>query len=234
VRQLLDGHGQVATADIAPSLQPYYDPSAPVHSFDLRKAAALLASAGFLPNASGVLMRCRPLCVPLKLTLWNVAGDYYGTWINRLLQRTWRRIGIVVQLNTEPASLIFGSTGPQFTRMPTGITYSWTNGNDPDDRFYWNSAFVPTSQSAVGGNGAVYFYRFQFQAAIDRLTAQGVMVTDPTRRIAVYAKVQTLLADQVPVIFLYWQNTLIVVPKSLRGFVSNAYAPLFAGIAAWQ
>jgi peptide/nickel transport system substrate-binding protein len=233
-RQVLQGHGRLARADAAPSAAPFYNPSLPARPFDLLRAAELLASAGFAPGAHGILQRCLPHCVQLKITLWSISGDYYGSAINEILRQTWQQIGIAVALRQAPAGQIFGPTGPQFTHDATGITYAWTNGGDPDDRFYWNSAFIPRTQSAAGGNDVAFFYPFTFQRQIDALTNQGVLTTDPRKRIAVYYKIQSLLADQVPVIFLFWQDVIVAAPRALQGIEPSAYMPLFANIATWR
>jgi peptide/nickel transport system substrate-binding protein len=234
LRLVPGGHGQLAAADTAPAAGPYYNPSVPTHPYDLLRAAEILASAGFVPGAHGILQRCRPHCEQLRITLWSIAEDYFGTRINQLLQQSWQRIGIAVALRTAPTARIFGPIGPQFTHDATGITYAWTNGGDPDDRFYWNSAFIPRTQSAAGGNDVAYFFPFAFQSRIDALTNQGVLTTDPLQRTMVYHKIQSLLANQVPVIFLYWQNVIIALPRDLHGVTPSAYAPLFANVESWH
>lgn len=241
VREVLLGHGQVAYADIAPSMQRYFDPGVPMHRYSPLRAAEILAADGFRPRPDGVLQRCvqtqrraPPSCIPLAITLWSIAGDYFGAQVNRLLAREWGAIGIQVALQTALAGEIFGPTGPQFSHQPTGITYGWTNTADPDDRFYWNSAYVPASPSAAGGNDVAYFFRFAFQGQIDSLTDAGVLETDPAKRRVIYGQIQRMLADQVPVIFLYWQDSITLVPAALRGFAPNPFAPLFWNVALWR
>jgi peptide/nickel transport system substrate-binding protein len=241
VREILLGHGQVATADIAPSLPGYYDPDVPVHRYSPLRAAEILAADGFQPRPDGVLQRCSQagrkaptICTPLSLTLWNIAGDYFGAQVNARLAREWGAIGIQVALQTALAGDIFGPNGPQFFREPTGITYGWTNTPDPDDRFYWNSAYIPASPTAAGGNDVAYFFRFSFQQQIDDLTDAGVLQTDPAKRRLIYDQIQRLLADEVPVIFLYWEDTITLVPATLQGFAPNPFSPLFWNVAQWR
>lgn len=235
VREILGGHGQVATGDIPPFL-PGYAPSARVHQYDPLRAAEILAANGFRPGPGGILQRCArgTGCAPLQIDLWSVAGDEAARRVNIRLAQEWQSIGVRVSVGSEPAPQLFGSTGPQFTPQATGITYGWTNGSDPDDRFYWNSAFIPASPSAVGGNDIAYFYRFTFQQEIDTLTDTGVGQTDPAKRRVVYTRIQALLADQVPAIFLYWPITIMAVPVALRAFAPSPYAQLFWNVAAWQ
>jgi len=86
----------------------------------------------------------------------------------------------------------------------------------------------------VGGNDIAYFYHFSFQSEIDTLTDAGAAQTDPAKRRVVYTRIQGLLADQVPAIFLYWPTTIMATPVTLRGFAPNPYAQVFWNVASWQ
>jgi ABC-type transport system substrate-binding protein len=61
-----------------------------------------------------------------------------------------------------------------------------------------------------------------------------VATIDPTRRRAIYFKIQALLADEVPVIFLYWIPRMVVVPNDLHGFVPNAFTSPLWNVATWR
>ncbi len=79
-----------------------------------------------------------------------------------------------------------------------------------------------------------YFHRFSFQREIDSLTNAGLATVDRTRRKAIYARIERLLAAQVPVIFLDWEPLLYVQPRALRGFDPNAFNNLFYNIQDWR
>ena len=239
LREVASGHGQTAFADQAPSLTPYYDPSLRPRSYLPARASAMLAGAGYSRDASGNLNRCQTVkttrtCTALAIALWSIQGDSFGAGINRLLAEAWTRLGVRVTLRQAPAAQLFGPTGPQFSHAATGITYAWTNGDDPDDRFYWDSAFIPSYPTASGGNDVAYFHRFSFQTTIDALTNLGVSTTPTAARTVVYRRIQSLLLGQVPVIFLYWADQLWVAPPALRGFVPNPYTTFDWNIAAWR
>jgi peptide/nickel transport system substrate-binding protein len=239
LRDVASGFGQTAFADQAPSLTPYYDPSLRPRAYLPTRASAMLAGAGYHRDPTGFLTRCTTVktartCIPLAISLWYIQGDSFGAGINRLLVGAWTRLGVRVTLHQAPAAQLFGPTGPQFTHAATGITYAWTNGDDPDDRFYWNSASIPSYPTASGGNDVAYFHRFSFQTTIDALTNLGVSPMPTAARQTVYWRIQSLLLGQVPVIFLYWADQLWVAPPALRGFVPNPYTTFDWNIAAWR
>ena len=88
--------------------------------------------------------------------------------------------------------------------------------------------------SGPGGNDIAYFFRFAFQSEIDTLTNTGVLQTDPAKRREVYNRIQSLLADQTPVIFLYWQDSIMLIPRGLQGFQPSPFTPLFWNVVQWR
>ncbi len=238
LRTVVFGHGRTAFADIAPSLAPFYDQTLQPRAYMRGRAVSLLASVGYQPDGQGVMRLCssttqKKPCPALAITLWNIQGDAFGTAINRLLAKDWQAIGVQVTQREEAVSALFGPKGPQFTHDTTGIIYAWTNGDDPDDRFYWNSSSIPKFPSATGGNDIAYFYRFSFQSTIDTLTTQGVNTLDPNKRQATYNQIQSLLLEQIPDIFLFWQDQLWVAPAALNGFAPNPFTSVVWNVADW-
>jgi peptide/nickel transport system substrate-binding protein len=238
LRSVVFGHGRSAFADIAPALAPYYDAALQPRAYLPSQAEALLRSVGYQPDHKGVMRLCtsatqKKPCPALAFILWNVQGDSFGLAINRMLAKAWAAIGVQVTERQEAASALFGAKGPQFTHDTTGITYAWTNGDDPDDTFYWNSGSIPKFPSATGGNDIAYFNRFSFQSTIDKLTTLGANTLDAKKRRAIYAQIQTLLLRQVPDIFLFWPDQLWVAPATLHGFSPNPFTSVLWNAAAW-
>ena len=96
----------------------------------------------------------------------------------------------------------------------TACLYSWFNGNDPDDMFYWHSSQIPDSPTGSGGNAIAFFHEFNFQAEIDELTEAGAAETDQEKRKEIYFQIQELLHEQVPVIFISWGKSFPAVTTS--------------------
>ncbi|MDQ2828475.1 MAG: peptide ABC transporter substrate-binding protein [Chloroflexota bacterium] len=228
--KVLHGYGQIANGDIAP-ISWAYPSDVPMRPFSLKTAAALLAADGFSKGSDGVLRKGGQ---PLAIQLWFFSSDAPGAQIDEILKYEWGQLGVKVDLHHQDVSTIFGAGGPQFTKQMTAINYAWFNGNDPDDAYYWNSAQIPSTPTGAGGNDVGYFYKFSFQKQIDDLTTAGIATVDRTKRKAIYARIERLLADQVPVIFLDWEPLLYVQPKGLQGFNPNAFSNLFYNIQDWH
>jgi peptide/nickel transport system substrate-binding protein len=204
----------------------------PTHPFNPARAAALLAAVGFVKGPDGVLQKQGQ---PFELTLWTGSSDDIGQRINQVLQQAWGQLGVQVTLRTMDGSALYSASGPYFVKAMAGVTTVNGNNPDPDDWLNWISAGIPASPSAATCcNDLAYFHRFAFQAQIDALYQAGNSTLDPARRRATYVKIQALLADEVPVIFLYWTPELMLIPGDLTGFAGNPFYPVLNEIANWR
>jgi peptide/nickel transport system substrate-binding protein len=115
----------------------------------------------------------------------------------------------------------------------TACLYSWFNGNDPDDMYYWNSSQIPDSPTGTGGNAIAYFYHLNFQDEIDKLTESGAQETDQDKRKEIYDKIQEVLHDQVPVIFISWGKQFPVIRNNIGGFWPSSFNRLLWNVQDW-
>jgi len=56
------------------------------------------------------------------------------------------------------------------------------------------------------------------------LTAQGVATLDQGQRIAIYRRIQTILAQDQPDLFLYWTRVLTAATPKLHGYAPQPYS----------
>jgi peptide/nickel transport system substrate-binding protein len=229
VDQLLKGLGTVAFGDQAPGT-PWINPNLQPRPYDLEKAAALLTEAGFTKNASGILEKDGK---PLAIAHWIPSGDEQTKRVQQVIAASWQKLGIQVDEREEDIKSIWGPNGYQFTKDMTAGQYSWTNGNDPDDMFYWHSSQIPAEPTGTGGNTIGFFQKFAFQDQIDALTAQAAGETNNEKRQKLYWQIQELLHEEVPVIFMYWGKRIYASPRNLAGFKANSYNYLLWDAQDW-
>jgi ABC-type transport system substrate-binding protein len=53
--------------------------------------------------------------------------------------------------------------------------------------------------------------------------AQGLVTSDAAKRNAIYKKLQVILANDVPDVWLYWANVLSVATSKLHNFDPNPF-----------
>jgi len=229
IDDLLDGRALPAVADQAPGTWTY-NASLKPRPEDPAKAAALLDAAGITIGRDGVRARDGQ---PFAMELWGIAGDPLAKRIIALIAASWNAIGVATTPRFGDAAALWGPMGYQFSDKMTACLFAWTNANDPDDMFYWNSSQIPTSPTADGGNLPAFFARYTFQNAIDALTARGVAETDAKTRVQLYGQIQTLLQREVPVIFLYWEQAFPAAAANLGGFWPSAFTGLLWNVQDW-
>ena len=229
IDELLGGRALIAVADQAPGSWAFNDTLEP-RPYDLEQAARLLTEAGLRRGANGVWQRDG---VPFVIELWGVEGDPLATAIIELVAASWNELGVYTLPRFAGAGVLWGPMGYQFTDQMTACVFTWTNGNDPDDIFYWHSSQIPTSPTASGGNLPAYFHPYEFQDEVDELTSAAVRTLDLEERRALYWDIQDLLAFEVPVIFLYWEQAFPVTAANLGGFYPGAYTNLLWNAQTW-
>ena len=229
IDKLLKGLAVPSTADQAPGTA-FYNSNIQPRPYDMDKAAQLLSDAGFTKGADGILQKDGK---PFDIEIWVIAGDQQTKQVEQVIAASWRKLGINVDAREEDIKSIWGPNGYQFTKKMTAAGFSWSNGNDPDDAFYWASSQIPKDPTGTGGNLPAYFNQYSFQKEIDELTEQGAKEVDPEKRKQIYFKIQELLHEEVPVIFVYWPKSIYVAPKKLSGFNPSAFNSLFWNVKDW-
>ena len=245
IDRIYKGRVQRAFADQAPGTWAYNDQVQP-RPYDLEAAKALLTEAGLTQNGDGVWEGPTPnpesddpntdLTGPVKpfeMEFWSIAGDSTTAQIAQVIGQSWNSIGIKTELKSEDVSTIWAPEGYQYSDKMTACMYSWYNGNEPDDMYYWHSNEIPESPTGSGGNAVAYFHRFNFQAEMDRLTSEAVAITDQALRKPIYDQIQALLAEEVPVIFLWWGKDFSGVSNKVGGFWPSAFNRLMWNAQDW-
>jgi peptide/nickel transport system substrate-binding protein len=227
---LLHGRGIPAAADQSPANWAFAHDLAP-RPHDPVKAAALLDGAGLRTNDRGVREKDG---APFVLEVWSVDGDVRAGAIADAIAAAWRELGVVAPRKTAAPATLWGPLGYQFSDAMTACIYAWTNGNDPDDRYYWHSSQIPQSPSGAGGNLPAFFYPYAYQQKIDDLIDQGITTFSLAKRQTIYGDIQHLLADEAPAIFLFWEEAFPAVGPQLQGCQPHPYAGLLWNAGTWR
>ncbi|MBY6277601.1 peptide-binding protein [Symbiobacterium thermophilum] len=218
VDHLLKGYGHVAEGHL-PYGHPYHDPEAtPVRRRDTVAAARLLAEAGWTErDAEGYLVRDGRR---FRFTLLYPSGNAVRAATAPLIQADLKAVGIQVDLQmmefSTLAATVFGGERPDAWLMGWGV------GLDPDP----GPVFDPDSRwgQATG-----------WRSARSRmLLGMGAARLEPEARRPVYRAWSRLLADELPVIFLYSQDQIEAVRLDrVRGLRPDARGALWNVWELW-
>lgn len=212
---------KIATEDL-PDWMWAYNAHVKIYPHDINAAKQLLAQAGWTPGSDGVLTKGgEKLSLVLVLNVSNATRKAAAVQI----QSDLRKVGIEVQQKMFPTSTLFAPAGEggilQLGKFDLGLS-GWFAGIDPDD----SSNFLSTNLPPGGYN----YTRYQSKEMDAAQNAALTHFDQPTRK-AAYAKVQSLLADDVPQIFFWWDRQMQPINPDFKNFTPN---PVTESWNAWQ
>ncbi|HEY5257546.1 MAG TPA: peptide ABC transporter substrate-binding protein [Candidatus Baltobacteraceae bacterium] len=221
VDKLTFGQEKMATEDI-PDWLWAHDASIPPSTYDLTKAKALLAQAGWTPGPSGIVQKNgQPLALVLVSNNSNVTRRKAAVQI----QENLKLAGIGVQIKFFPGNQLFAPAGEggilQLGRFDLSLA-GWYAGVDPD-----NSSQFLCDKIPPGGYNYTRYCNPEMEAA-QKMALENYDL--PTRKIA-YAKIQELLARDTPEIFTWYERQMQPISVDFKGFDPN---PVEEAWNAWQ
>ncbi len=221
--KLFEGLQPVAATWVNP-LEQNYAPDVPHYGYDLKQAKSLLAEAGWKPGPDGI---CRnPAGERLSVEFQTTAGNRLRELVQQVLQSQWKAACIEVTIKNEPARTLFGETLKKrtFTGM---VMYAWSSAVGGLPRQTLSSAQIPSAANGYGGSNYTGFSNPTMDADIERASTE----LDPAKQKPIWAEMQRVYAEQLPVLPLFFRAEAHVVPKWLKGYAPtghNGYASQWA------
>ncbi len=166
------------------------------HPYDPEQANALLDAAGYAKNAGGVRFHLG----------MKTSTDETVRLLSVIVQQQLAQIGIALDLRSyEFATFYADLTKGTFQMAPS----RWIGGNEQPDIFHY--AYSLASFPPHGSNRGFYA-----NPALDALLDDAAGTSDQARQREDYAKVQQILARDLPSINLWYLDTVVVHNKRLR------------------
>lgn len=215
---VLLGLGQNATGIYKPGTW-FFNPDVPRFDYNPEKAKALLAEAGWRPNAGGILEKDGKT---FEFTILTNQGNDLRVRTGEIIQKRLEEVGIVVKIRTvEWAAFLkeFIDKG-RFEAVLLG----WSTGQDPDAFDIWHS-----SKTKPGELNFIHYNNPE----VDRLLEEGRHTFDREKRRRAYFRLQEIIAEDQPYTFLYVPDALPTVHKRFRG-VKPAPAGINYNFPKWH
>jgi peptide/nickel transport system substrate-binding protein len=183
-----------------------YNPNVRTYPYDPARARKLLAEAGWTTkNAEGLLVKDGQ---PFTFDLLISQGSDEGKKIAEIIQAQLREIGVGVELRVlEWAALLKDHIKK---RRFAAAALAWGVGLDPDQYSIWHSSQV--------GPDEFNFVSYK-NAEVDSLLEQGRRACRQSDRKRVYDRLQEILAEDQPLVFLFFRDTLPAIASRVRGVV---------------
>jgi peptide/nickel transport system substrate-binding protein len=218
VEKLFHGTQPVAATWVSP-LSPYYDTTIPVVKFDLAGAKTLLQEAGWTPGADGV---CRNAGGDrLSFELGTTAGNRLRELQEQVIQSNLKNACVEITLKNEPARTLFGETLKK--RSYTGLEmYAWSSNVTESPLRTLGTGQIPTAANSFGGANYPGFS----DAKMDADIAAAESELDPAKQKLIWADMQKIYAEQLPVLPLFFRSEPHVTPTWLRGYAPTGQGDL--------
>ena len=185
-------------------------------SYDTAGARALLAEAGWRPGSDGI---CRDKDgKKLSFELTTTAGNRLRESEELLLLSQWKAACIEATVKNEPARTLFGTT-LKHRSYAALVMYGWASMVGEVPRRTLGSDEIPTATNNYGGANYVAFSDPKMD---DDIAAAGSEL-DPAKQKALWADMQRLYADHLPVLPLFFRADAHVTPTWLKGYVPTGH-----------
>ena len=172
-------------------IYPAYTPAYFNYSDDVTKAKSLLAAAGY-PNG-------------FKTTLGYPTGDEVEEEVAVILKTAFARAGVDVELDKLPAST---------------LVERYTKGTMPM-YFFRDMAIVPDAAYVANlwlNSASLIDYSHFHNAEVDSLINQALTSTDETKRLAEMTRVQQIVMQQAPWVFLFNPGYQLATRSTVHGY----------------
>jgi peptide/nickel transport system substrate-binding protein len=204
------------TDAIQPRFSWAFDASVREPGYDPQRADELFDRAGWRRASDGLRRRNG---VALELLYLQFPESMTGVRVATAVQAALRQRGIELSVKSvSNAQLFLPRTGALASGAFDVAYVPWTMGSDPDD-------------SAVLACGGASNYMRWCSSAVDVLERRTLATNDESLRRHLYARIERIVAEQVPILFLFNANYVYARSARLHGFEPNAFLPTWNAYA---
>lgn len=200
---VLLGLGKPATGPYVPETWPY-NPDVIKYDYSRDKALSLLNDAGWSDsNGDGILDKDGK---PFEFTILSNMGNQQRMNAATIIQQKLKKIGIKVEIRAVEWSTFINEFIDK--RRFQAVILGWSIGIDPDQYDIWHSSKT--------GEKEFNFVSYS-NPEVDALLEKGRRTFDIEERKKSYFRIQDILADEVPYLFLYVPEATPIVHSRFKG-----------------
>ena len=200
---VLFGLGSPATGPYVPNTWPY-NPNVKKYPFDPEKAKQLLKEAGWSDtDGDGILDKDGR---PFRFTILTNMGNSLRMNTATIIQWRLAKIGIKVDIKALEWSTFVNEFIDK--RRFEAVILGWSIGLDPDQYDIWHSSKTKEKEFNFVGYS---------NPEVDRLLEEGRRTFDIEKRKKAYFRIQEILAEDLPYIFLYVPDATPIVSARFKG-----------------
>lgn len=226
VASLFEGKQEVADSYLPPKHYGF-NTKLMKYAYNPDRAKQLLAEAGWTPGPDGVLKNTSG--ERFTITIGTTAGNRVREDVEQILQSQWRKIGIELRVNNQPARVFFGETTRH--RQFEMAMYSWLFSPVTDCETLYTSDNIPSAGNAYNGQNTTGFSN----AEMDKICHAVPTELDQDKRAAMLRRTQEIMADEVPVLPLYFRVDVTSIKQGFQNWKPTGLggSPVTWNAAQW-
>src|SRR5512146_797154 len=197
IQYLWRGMAEPAKSTLPPQSWAYFG-GVPSYDYDPQRASQLLDQAGYRPGRDGIRFHL----------VMKTSTEETTRLLAAVLQQQWRKVGIALDIRTFEFATFFSDVTKGAFQL---YSLRWIGGNDDPDIFEY--AFESDRMPPKGANRGFYI-----NPELDRLIQEGRQTVDQDRRKEIYARVQQILARDLPYINLWYLDNVVVHSRRVQDF----------------
>src|SRR5680860_284709 len=198
------GQAVLATSNLSPNVEKFYNPEVTLYEHDPEAAKAILDEAGWVPGDDGIREKDGER---LAFTLAVIQGDTQRRPEAEVAQQWYLDIGVEMEL-TEVTDAVAGMIEGTYD----AALFNWVYGGGSGE---------PDARDTLSSDGANNFSHFK-NDEVDELLIQGILELDEAARIEIYGRIQEIVAENVPFLyflhpqgFSFWASSVQGLPESV-------------------
>lgn len=195
------GQAIVATSNLSPAVAEFYNPDVAQYTFDQDRSREILDEAGWVEGSDGIREKDG---VRAEFTMMVFQGDTQRRPEAEVAQQWWLEIGVDCQLQEGVTSEILN--GLRAGEYDAGL-FNWVYGGSGGD---------PDARDTLQTGGANNFFMWSNEE-VDQLLNDGIRELDRETRVGMYKRIQEIVAEEVPFLFLLNLQTMAFYNKRIKG-----------------
>lgn len=221
VRQFMDGRGNPLHHFSTPNETPWHNPDIPIYGYDLDKATKLLDEIEFI-DRDGDGIREDPDGNPIRFTIETQAENSTRVNMGTMLVDDLAKIGLGATLKPVAFnSLVEKILG---SKNFDAFILGWEAGVPPDPLQAKN--ILLSSGHLHVWNGGQSKPDTKWEAEVDDLVNAMSREIDENRRKELFDRVQVILAEQLPMIFLAHPNAYTAIYNRIGNYKPTVLRPM--------
>jgi len=222
--RLFSGKQPVAHTWMPPA-HPAHNTNVRKYGYDPARARQLLTEAGFTPGPDGIMRA--PNGKRLEFTIISTTGNAIREQVELIMKDTLKDVGIDLKINNVPASVLIG----RVIRFREYQMTMYSNFWGPTDlgTAQFHSSQIPSEANNREGGNHMGWRNVENDRILDQLSQE----LDASKRAGLLRRQQELVAEDLPVISLYFRLYLTTSKKALRNIKPGGFSGITWNAPEW-